>query len=318
MNVKGEIILDIVVLKKFIEVIITERPECCTQLYFSRKTSTKYITHAPSASNEVQYQIIDTVLPCLLELLENNQAVEYNPIGVADNEIEILKSDTIPNFSKFIDSVSDNNIYKEMSDIKLEKIGFYCFHIKYEDDEVYLFRQFSKLKKLRSGLIGQFFNDELTILENQEFLGIDSYIDSICFNGDLLVLNHISLERIFDYKDEFLKKTNEAIAAIKEKDKFVNVEQFADDCCRDVRITKRFTHLMSKCRLPLFFEHYDKVCEIVSELELDIDFDNTGKLIYRDKSQLYHIVALLSDSYFRALLSNRTGIAKMEEEICTC
>jgi hypothetical protein len=51
----------------------------------------------------------------------------------------------------------------------------------------------------------------------------------------------------------------------------------------------------------------------VKELELDIDFDDEGKLIYREKSQLYHIVNLMSDSYFRSLLAERIGIAKIEE-----
>ena len=94
-----------------------------------------------------------------------------------------------------------------------------------------------------------------------------------------------------------------------------NVEQFADDCRRDVRILKRFTEMMSKDRLPLFFEHYEKVPEIVKELELDIDFDEDGKIIYRERSQLFHIINLMSDAYFRSLLADRLGIAKTEDTL---
>jgi hypothetical protein len=36
---------------------------------------------------------------------------------------------------------------------------------------------------------------------------------------------------------------------------------------------------MTKGRLPIFFDNYDKVPEIVQELELDIEFDVEGKLI---------------------------------------
>ena len=36
---------------------------------------------------------------------------------------------------------------------------------------------------------------------------------------------------------------------------------------------KRFTNIMTKDRLPLFFENYERVPEIVKELELDLDFD---------------------------------------------
>ena len=58
-----------------------------------------------------------------------------------------------------------------------------------------------------------------------------------------------------------------------------------------------------------------KVSGIVSELGLDIDFGDDGRLIYKERSQLFHIVNLLSDSYFRTLIANRTGLAKMEAEV---
>ena len=112
-----------------------------------------------------------------------------------------------------------------------------------------------------------------------------------------------------------MKKTNEAMGALLGQDVISNLEQFSEDCRRDVRIMKRFTNLMSRDRLPLFFENYEKVQGIVNELGLDIEFDDDGKLIYREKSQLFHIINLMSDAYFRTLLSERKGIAKLEEDI---
>lgn len=94
-----------------------------------------------------------------------------------------------------------------------------------------------------------------------------------------------------------------------------NIEQFADDCRNDIRIMKRFTNIMTKERLPLFFDNYDRVPEIVAELELDLDFDEDGKIIYKERSQLFHIINLLSDAYFKSLLAQRTGVAKIEGEI---
>jgi hypothetical protein len=72
---------------------------------------------------------------------------------------------------------------------------------------------------------------------------------------------------------------------------------------------------MTKDRLPLFFDNYDKVSEIVGQLGLDIEFNADGKLIYREKSQLFHIINLFSDSYFRSLIAERLGVVKTEDEI---
>ena len=157
-------------------------------------------------------------------------------------------------------------------------------------------------------------NDELREL-NSDFLGIDELTDMVLMDDTLLILNHISLERIFNYRDKFQEMTNQAIGRIVVEGRMANVEQFSEDCLNDVRIMKRFTDIMSKDRLPLFFDNYDRVPDIVKALELDIEFDNEGKMIYRDKSQLFHIIHLMSDAYFQSLLSARYGVAEMEGTI---
>lgn len=217
-------------------------------------------------------------------------------------------------FSEFIDSIDTQNLYREMDSLQIDKIGFYCIEVNVDGSPLYIFRKFQKLKKLRSGILTRIANNALNVIEN-DFLGIDEFTDMIAFGDDLFLLNHISLERIFDYRDEFLRKTNEALGEILSKDVLVNIEQFTEDCCSDIRIMKRFTTIMTKDRLPMFFDNYDKVPEIVSELGLDIDFNEQGKLIYRERCQLFHIVNLLSDSYFKSLLANRTGVAMIEGEV---
>lgn len=301
-------------IKTFITNYKQHKPENSVSIYFSRRTSSKYITHQPTASNDVQQEIVNTMLPYVENQLEANTIVTYNPVGVVDGEIESMQSDNVPLVQEFLNSISTENIFKDMSTLRIDKIGFYSIEIALGEEKLYLFRQFQKLKKLRKGYMTRIVNDELIALEN-DFLGIDETTDIIVFGNEIYLLNHISLERIFEYKDEFLKKTSEALGEILQKNVIANIEQFTEDCCRDVRITKRFTNIMTKGRLPLFFDNYDKVPEIVEELGLDIDFDEDGRLVYKEKSQLFHIINFFSDSYFKSLLANRTGIAKIEEEV---
>ena len=201
-----------------------------------------------------------------------------------------------------------------MSQIKVKNINFYCIEISFRGRSLFLFRQFTKMSRLRKGILSQLVNDELKEL-NSDFLGIDELTDMVLADDVLLILNHISLERVFNYRDKFQEMTNQAIGRIVVEGKMANVEQFSEDCLNDVRIMKRFTNLMLKDRLPLFFDNYDRVPEIVETLELDIEFDEEGKMIYRDKSQLFHIIHLMSDSYFKSLLAARIGVAEMEGNI---
>jgi hypothetical protein len=283
------------------------------KVYFSRWASSKYISHLPQLSNDLQQEIITIVLSPLRDLLGDN-IVAYNPIGVGDMEIEKLSKADILQIPPYLDSIADDAVFKDMATLKTDKIDFYCIEIFYDTQKLYLFRQFHKLKKLRKGILAQIVNNELKTMEG-DFLGIDDSIDIILFGDEVYLINHISLERIFKYKDEFLNKTKEALGELLTENKIANIEQFAEDCCNDIRIMKRFTNLMTKGRLPLFFENYDKVPSIVTELELDIDFDDEERLVYREKSQLFHIINLLSDSYFKTLIAERTGVSKIEEEL---
>lgn len=289
-------------------------PDNALRVFFSEKRTTeKYRTFMPQASNELQKKMLSLVLTPLIKALEL-PVVEYNPVGVLDEENELIVPTQVACVGAFKESLAPENLVTEMNLIKISKISFYCLEVTYQEKKVYIFRQFTKMKRLRKGILSQLVNDELREL-NSDFLGIDELTDMVLMDDTLLILNHISLERIFNYRDKFQEMTNQAIGRIVVEGRMANVEQFSEDCLNDVRIMKRFTDIMSKDRLPLFFDNYDRVPDIVKALELDIEFDDEGKMIYRDKSQLFHIIHLMSDAYFQSLLSARYGVAEMEGTI---
>lgn len=291
-----------------------ENPDNVVNIYFCEKRGqNRYRSFKPQVSNDLQKKILTLVLPPLMKSLEL-PVVQYNPVGVLDEENELIIPVQVPCVDLFKESLEDENLITDMSQINIPKIDFYCIVISYNGRSVYLFRQFTKMSRLRKGILSQLVSDELKEL-NSEFLGIDELTDMVFLEDILLIINHISLERVFNYKDKFQEMTTQAIGRIVLEGKMANVEQFSEDCLRDVRIMKRFTYMMSKDRLPLFFENYERVPDIVKTLELDIDFDDDGKMIYRDKSQLFHIIHLMSDSYFRSLISERIGVAEMEGTI---
>lgn len=299
---------------KLLDRVKTERPDNVMTMYFVQKPSReKFVSFKPQISTNLQKKILDMILPLAIKSLQFT-VVPYNPIGVADGENELLRQSQVESVNKFLDSIKADNLYTDMSELKVGRISFYSLQITYDGYTVYLFRQFSKMSKLRKGLISQLVNNELKEMEN-DFLGIDEISDMILYDDSLLILNHISLERVFNYRDEYLRITNAAIGEIVNQGIMENVEQFSDDCQRDVRIMKRFTDMMSKDRLPLFFDHYDKVPDIVDALNLDLEFNEEGKIIYREKSQLFHIINLMSDAYFKSLLAERIGVVKTEDTV---
>jgi hypothetical protein len=299
---------------EFLDKVKDESPDSVMTMYFVHKPSReKFVSFMPQISTALQKRILEMVLPVAIKSLQYT-VVSYNPVGVADKENELIHPTQVESVEKFLESLNDDNICKDMSELNIGRINFYSIKISYEGKTVYLFRQFSKMSKLRKGLMSQIVNNELKEMDT-DFLGIDEMTDMVLQDDVLLILNHISLERIFNYRDEYLKITNAAIGEIVNQGIIENVEQFSEDCQRDVRIMKRFTDMMSKDRLPLFFDHYDKVPEIVEALNLDLEFNDDGKIIYREKSQLFHIINLMSDAYFKSLLAERLGVAKIEDTL---
>ncbi len=289
-------------------------PDNVVRIFFSEKcASNKYRTFMPQISNDLQKKVLALVIPRLIKALEFS-IVHYNPMGVLDKENEYIISTQVPGVDFFKESLNAKNLITEMNLIKIPKINFYCIEISYQGEKVYLFRQFTKMSRLRKGILSQLVNDELKELSSG-FLGIDELTDMVLVEDVLLIINHISLERVFNYRDKFQEMTNRAIERIVAEGKLSNVEKFSEDCVNDIRIMKRLTYLMSKDRLPLFFDNYDRVPTIVDNLELDIEFDHEGRMIYRDKSQLFHIIHLMSDAYFQSLLAARYGVAETEGTI---
>ena len=264
-------------------------PDNVMRLFFCEKRSdNQYRTFRPQVSNSLQKRILALVLPPLIKSLELPIS-QYNPVGMLDEGNELILSTHVSCVDSFKKSIGEGKTFTQMSLMKIQRLNFYCIEISYLGKKVFLFRQFARMNRLRKGIVSQLIDDELKEL-NSDFLGIDELTDMVLLNDILIIINHISLERIFNYRDKFQEMTNQAIGRIVVEGKMANVEQFSEDCLNDIRIMKRFTDLMSKDRLPLFFENYERVPEIVKTLELDIDFDDKGKIIYRDKSQLFHII----------------------------
>ncbi|MBR6422321.1 DUF4868 domain-containing protein [bacterium] len=298
---------------EFFQAVNKDCPDNIVHIYFSEKRGNKYRTFNPQMSNELQKKILELLLPPLLELLQL-PIVHYNPVGVLDEENELIISTQVDSVETFKNSLKSDTCYTDMSLIKMSNISFYCVEISYNNKSAYLFRQFAKMSRLRKGILGQLVNNTLAELDNN-FLGIDDRTDMVLMDDTLIIINHISLERVFNYRDKFQEMTNLAIGRIVVEGKMTNVEQFSEDCLKDVRIMKRFTELMSKDSLPLFFDNYDRVPQIVDALNLNIKFDKEGRMVYEDKSQLYHIVHLFSDSYFKSLIAERVGVIELEGKI---
>src|SRR5699024_1101209 len=114
-----------------------------------------------------------------------------------------------------------------------------------DQDEILVFRRVTKFNRLAKGVIGRFFNQEFIKLE-PDLLGLDGNVDIIIYKEEMLILNHISLERIFSVHDQFREKANQTLDLVARSNKIKNFEQFREDCLADMRVTRALTKLLNE------------------------------------------------------------------------
>lgn len=108
-------------LKEFVGEIKSDQPQNVVKIYFSRKSNSntsKYITHSPSISEAVQTELCNTIFPYIDKQLNSLKLVDYNPLGVLDGELESISTEEIPLFQDFLNSITEENINKEMSSLR--------------------------------------------------------------------------------------------------------------------------------------------------------------------------------------------------------
>ena len=277
-------------------------------LYFTRKTREGYFSYSPEVEPEILQQLINHASEYLDIFAELDQ-IEFSPIGYRDGTIEICGCDYVGNFDEVYNSFDEGNI--ENIDEQVENLAFYCISIEDEEGSIQLFRRVTKFKRLYSkGLLAAFQGGRLNKIDGR-MLGLDGNIDLVVFNGEIAILSHIALERIFKLQEQYSAKATEAINCIRETNKILNFDDFENDCLNDQKIQKVLAKMLRESdNLQVCFDNFDNIIETINIFELDIEvqYAPTEGIVYEDKRQLMDILRLARDSYYRSLIREQTGI----------
>ena len=115
----------------YFEKIIANEPENILSLYFVQKlmSDVRFRSFQPMISAELQKKILKMVLPKLKNQFKINRLVDFNPIGVADEEIEILNKESVTDVGTFVKTLDDGKVCKEIENLQIENFGFLTANI---------------------------------------------------------------------------------------------------------------------------------------------------------------------------------------------
>ncbi len=285
------------------------------RLYFTRKRGINYISYSPTIGEDVQSDIKSHIVSYIEGFLNTDQ-VGFSPLGYREDTVEICNIEYISNYTDVIDSYLEGNLNREMPEDIINKLNFYCLTIEFNEDgvdkEIKFLRRVTKFKKLSTkGMMGWIANNRFNKLD-ASLIGVDGLVDIVVDGNEVLILNHIALERIFSISDQYSQKAQQTINSIRGLNRIDNFDQFEEDALNDRRITRILTKLLSEeDRLQRCFENFSNVIDIVEIFELNINIENVDgdeKIVYENKDQLMDIIRLVRDSYYKSIMNDRKGI----------
>lgn len=287
-----------------------------TSLYFIEKIKAEgdlenYLAYQPSLRLGLQKEIIDIICPSIDKLSKKEQH-EYNENGRVNGIIEFCSSSYIGDlYTKLTQSLIEDNQRETMN--KDDKKDFYCIEFKVDTNEsIYILNRIPQFKKFSKGIWGTLV-DSTFEKASEVFIGIEPNFDLIIYQGEIVVVNNISLQRIFDLKSKYIENANNILTSFEESNKIEGFELFKSDSIEDGNIVKRISKLMMNPeRMERFVSNFNKVGEIITEFDLNIELnDDKTKIVYTDKKQLNDIVKLLNDAYYKTVLSGEKGVDEL-------
>ncbi|MGE6379853.1 Kiwa anti-phage protein KwaB-like domain-containing protein [Peribacillus muralis] len=279
------------------------------RLYFTRKRPNgRYQSYSPTIDPDLQIEIKE-IIKAAIEKIQDTAQREFSPIGTIEGYIETYSPNEVTSFDDILESMSEDFVNRqEIPPGEISKLTFYCLKLYTEEGDILFFRRVTKFNRLKGGFFGKFTNGDFVKLDDT-LLGIDPNVDIVIYGGEMLILNHISLERIFSIQEQYHEKATQTLDLVRRADRITNFEQFREDCLSDGRVTRALTKLLNEeNNMHQVFENFENVIHVVDIFGLNIEIaEENTKLVYEDKSQLLDITRLMRDSFYRTLINNRDG-----------
>lgn len=265
----------------------------------------EYFSVKLSLSLPLQKEIVSIVQPFVQKLVGKEQ-LEFNENGKPNGVVEVCNAVYI--------GTTYNNLFRSFQTLgetldKDKQKDLYCIRIEIDAGKyVYIINRVAQFKKFSKGLWGTV-GDSTFRKVTETFIGIEPAFDLLIFEDEVLVVNNVSMQRVFDLKTKYIKNANEVLASFEESNKIQGIDQFKVDSIEDGNIVKRISRLLTKPeRMTRFVENFEKVEDIISEFDLNIELTSDKKKIqYTDKKQLNDIVKLLNDAYYKTVLNGEKG-----------
>lgn len=264
---------------------------------------------APQLSVGMKQELKDFYCEVLNNSFFDIRQAEYNPNIVMEGTLQVSNLDTAHIREVINDIESEDNYVGDMEEVDLNNLNYYSFKFTQDNESLYIFRRFTKMKKIRNGILGIFQDNSFKKLESKNFFGIDRDIDIIIFEDQVLIVNRFALQTIFKLNDYFTERTMLALEKLDQGEVIENFNDFQTDCINDKMAARRMTKIINTPRrIEDFLQHIDQLPNVIQQFDLEIELSEENKIKYNGtKEARSQILYCISDAYYQSFILQRLG-----------
>lgn len=279
------------------------------QVKLVEKIEQNYEVYEPSIERKLREDLKSLYQDVFRMRLFELPQEQYNPNVGQDGHLAVANLDVAHVNTAIAQLEEEDNVHGDMEELILENINFYCVKFTINNESMYIFRRFTKMKKIRRGFLGVLEDNSLKRVENDLFIGLDRDVDIIVFRNQMLIINRFALQTIFNLNDYFTDRAQQALSEIERGDVISNFEEFREDCLEDRQASKRITKIINTPdRIADFLRNAHLLPNVIAEADLDIELNERGQIIYtRNRQVRSQILFCIADAYYLSLILGRVG-----------
>lgn len=274
-----------------------------------KKINNDYDVYEPTVHHRVREELKNLYIEVFGTRLFDLPQEIYNPNIGQDGYLSVANLDVAHVDYAIEELNSEDNILGDIGELDLGDINFYCIKFTTNNESLYIFRRFTKMKKIRRGMLGILDDNTLRKVDNELFIGLDRDIDILVFQNEMLIINRFALQTIFNLHDYFTERATDALERIQQGNVIANFDDFREDCLNDRQASKRITKILNTPgRIEGFLQTAELLPNVIAEADLDIELNEDGQIVYtRNREVRSQILFCIADAYYLSLLLGRVG-----------
>lgn len=268
-----------------------------------KNTEQSFFVHKSEITDQISTAFVGLVTHLLEDVIRKQPEVSvYDIEDVTGETIQFIDQGEVPFAGHIVQPILVTDATPSLTDLSdefLKKLWAYAVKIQYGNKEIIFFRKYSRNKILKQNIFDAvvFKNGRFSAMEDDVFQ-IDSQIDCMLLNSELIIFQTNNFEKIFGFDDLYEVAANQAMEQIEQTFNFIDAEVLASFVSTDSNKQRKLASIMKSGSYANF--GFAEVCATIQNYNLDIEVDMENQKVNLTKKNAVRLLKIINEDYLQS------------------